>query len=290
MSILLDETNRIVVQGITGKVARFSVRDIAAYGPRVVAGTAPGRSGIEVEGVPVFPNIEAAVAETGADSALVYVPAPSALDAVLEAVDAGLRLIVYPGDGLPMADAIEMRAAAKLNGTALVAPNTPGLISPGKGKLGFMPSFCYTPGPVGVISRSGSLSYEASHRLTAAGIGQTTVLGIGGDQVKGINASEALTLFHDDPETKAIVFLGEIGGTDEYELAAYAERADAKPVAAVVVGRASPPGRKMGHAGALIGSHADSHEAKVRALRAAGVATAAELSALIPDVQRVLGE
>jgi succinyl-CoA synthetase alpha subunit len=189
-------------------------------------------------------------------------------------------LIAYPGDGLPVLDAMEMRAAAQANGAHLVGPNSPGLISPGKAKLGFMPSFCYAPGPIGVNSRSGSLSYEACFRLSSAGLGQTSVIGIGGDPVRGVNAAEAIALFHDDPETHAIVYLGEIGGSEEYALADYAKRADAKPSAALLVGRTAPVGKKMGHAAAMIGSYAESWAAKVEALEAAGVVIARDLDGL----------
>ncbi len=286
MAILLDRGNRVIIQGITGKMGRFSARDMSHYGTRVVAGVVPGRTGAEAEGIPVFPDVRAARAETAADASLVYVPAPAALDAVLEAFDAGCRLVVYPGDGLPARDAMEMRAAAHANGGVLVGPNTPGIISPGRAKVGFMPSFCFTPGPVGVISRSGSLSYEVSKRLTLAGLGQSTVIGIGGDPVKGVTAAEALDFFHADPETSAIVYLGEIGGGDEYDVAAYAARVSAKPVAALVVGRSAPPGKKMGHAGALIGSQADTHEAKLEALRAAGVEAVGDLGQLVAACRR----
>jgi succinyl-CoA synthetase alpha subunit len=282
MSILLDRGVRVVIFGITGRFGSFSVRDLRESGTQVVAGVVPGRGGEVVEGVPVFGSAEQAVRETGADCALVYVPAPLALDAVLEAVEAGCRLVAYPGDGLPVQDAMEMRAAARARGAWLIGPNSPGIVSPGKAKLGFAPSFCFRPGPVGLISRSGSLSYESAFRLSRAGIGQTTAIGIGGDPVKGVNAAEAVALFHDDPETKAIVYLGEIGGADEYAVADYARRADAKPVTALLVGRTAPPGRKMGHAAALVGGYADSWQAKVEALSAAGVAVARSLDQL-PD-------
>lgn len=280
MSILLEAGARVVIFGITGRFGGVSIRDLRAYGTEVAAGVVPGRGGEVVEGVPVFGSAEQAVRETGADSALVYVPAPLALDAVLEALEAGCRLIAYPGDGLPVADAMEMRAAARARGAWLVGPNSPGLISPGRAKLGFMPSFCFRPGPVGLISRSGSLSYEASFRLSSAGIGQSTAIGIGGDPVKGVTAAEAVAMFHDDPETRAIVYLGEIGGTDEYAVADYARRSDAKPVTALLVGRTAPPGRKMGHAAALVGGYADSWAAKVEALAAAGVKVARGLDQL----------
>lgn len=289
MSVLLDTASRVVILGITGRFGGFSARDLKDYGTSVVAGVAPGRGGRSVEGVPVFDSAAAAVRETGADAALVYVPAAGALDAVIEAIEAGCALVAYPGDGLPVADAMEMRATARANGARLVGPNSPGLISPGKAKLGFMPSFCYRPGTLGMISRSGSLSYEAAHRLSQAGLGQTTCIGIGGDPVKGTTAAEAVELLHADPETEAIVYLGEIGGTDEYAVADYAKRSGAKPVAALLVGRTAPAGKKMGHAAAMIGSYADTWASKVDALEGAGVRVARSLDQL-PDVARSLGE
>lgn len=280
MSILLDAAARVLIVGITGKFGTFSLKDLAQSGTKVVAGVTFGRGGEPIEGIPVFSNVASAVAETGANAALIYVPAPGALDAVIETIEAGCPLIAYPGDGLPVLDAMEMRAAAAASGAHLVGPNSPGLISPGKAKLGFMPSFCYAPGPLGVISRSGSLSYEACFRLSSAGLGQTSVIGIGGDPVRGVNAAEAIALFHDDPETHAIVYLGEIGGSEEYALADYAKRADAKPSAALLVGRTAPVGKKMGHAAAMIGSYAESWAAKVEALEAAGVVIARDLDGL----------
>jgi succinyl-CoA synthetase alpha subunit len=264
------------------------VRDMAAYGTQVVGGTAPARAEREIEGVPVYPSVQAACAETGASVSIVYVPATSALDHVIEALEAGIKLVIYPGDSLPVQDAIEMRAAAKANGATLVGPNTPGVISPGKAKAGFMPSFCYAAGSLGVVSRSGSLSYEACFRLTSAGFGQSTVVGIGGDAVKGLTAAEALALLHDDAETHAIVYLGEIGGGDEYEVAAYASGAEAKPVAALIVGRQAPRGKKMGHAAALIGSHADTHPAKMAALLDAGVFATGVVTGLVAAVESAL--
>lgn len=288
MSVLIDASSRVLIYGIAGNFGKFSARDIAAYGTKVVAGVAPGRDTREVEGVPVFQDARTACTTTGADVALVYVPAPAALDAVSEVIDAGCKVIVYPGDGLPVQDAIEIRAAVRRKQAVLIGPNTPGVISPGKAKLGFMPSLCYTPGPLGVISRSGSLSYEAGWRLTSAGLGQTTVIGIGGDPVKGLNAAEAIELLHEDQETRAILYLGEIGGSDEYAVARYAERSDAKPTAALIVGATAPPGKKMGHAAALVGSQADSQAAKVEALRRAGVHVAGNLRSLVDAAQHAL--
>lgn len=288
MSVLIDQSSRVLLYGIAGNFGKFSARDLVASGTKLVAGVAPGKIDREVEGIPVFPGAKDACEATGANAALVYVPAPAALDAVLEVIDAGCRVIVYPGDGLPVQDSIELRAAARAAGATLIGPNTPGIISPGKAKLGFMPTFCYMPGSLGVISRSGSLSYEAGWRLTTAGVGQTTVIGIGGDPVKGLNAGEAVELLHADPETKAILYLGEIGGADEYAVARYAERAGSKPTAALIVGAAAPPGKKMGHAAAMVGSAADSQAAKVAALRQSGVHVADSLPDLVDAARRAL--
>jgi len=277
MSVLLDTTSRVLIQGIGGRFGQFVASDAATYGTNIVAGTAPGRRIDEMAGTPVFNSVKAARDATRADVAAIFIPATLALDPVLEAIEAGMSTVFYPGDGLPVRDAIEMRAAATANGVALVGPNAPGIISPGRAKIGLMPSFCYRPGPVGVVSRSGSLSYEVCWRLSNAGVGQTTVIGIGGDPVKGMTAGEAIALLHGDPDTKAILYLGEIGGRDEYEVAAYAAGSGAKPVAALLVGRSAPPGRKMGHAAALVGGYADTHEAKTAALRDAGVHTAMRL-------------
>jgi succinyl-CoA synthetase alpha subunit len=288
MSVLIDKSSRVVIHGIAGNFGRFSAQDLVSYGTRVVAGVASGRNLKDIEGVPIFDDLRSACSATSADAAIIYVPAPSALDAVLEAFDAGCKLVVYPGDGLPIQDAIEMRAAALRKQAVLIGPNTPGIISAGKAKLGFMPSLCYAPGRLGVISRSGSLSYEVAWRLTTAGIGQTTVIGIGGDPVKGFTAAEAIKALHADPDTEAILYLGEIGGNDECALSLYAARADAKPAAALIVGNAAPPGKKMGHAAALVGSHADTQAAKAESLRRAGVHVAGNLRDLVHVVRLAL--
>lgn len=288
MSVLIDQRSRFIIQGVTGNVGRFSARDMREYGTTVVGGVSTAKPEKEVEGIPVFPNVRTACTATRADASVIYVPATSALDHVIEAVEAGIKLVVYPGDGLPVRDAIEMRAAVRANGAVLIGPNTPGLISPGKAKAGFMPSFCYAPGALGIISRSGSLSYEVCFRLTNAGFGQTTVIGIGGDRIKGLSAAEAVELLHADRETQAIVYLGEIGGSDEYAIAGYADRHDAKSVAALIVGRQAPKGKKMGHAAALIGSHADTHSAKMKALLKAGVQAVGTVTELVPAVTAAL--
>jgi succinyl-CoA synthetase alpha subunit len=238
--------------------------------------------------VPVYASVRAAVDATGADTAMVFVPPAAVLGATIEAIEAGCRLVVATADEMPVLDAIEVRAAALANGTVFVGPNTPGLISPGKAKMGFMPSFCYVQGSVGVISRSGSLSYEGCKRLTRAGVGQSTVIGIGGDPVKGTTAAEALELFHQDPETRAVLYLGEIGGSEEMFVAEYAARTGSKPVAALIVGKTAPPGKKMGHAAALIGSKAEGHAAKQTYLRAAGVYVATGVEQVVEVTRQAL--
>ena len=290
MSILLDRSNRVLVQGITGHMGTFFVEDARKYGTQIVAGVSPGREGARVGDVPVFGSVRAAREATAADTAIVFVPPAAVLGATLEAIESGCRLVVATADELPVQDAIEIRAAARAHGAAFVGPNTPGLISPGKAKLGFMPSFCYSPGSIGIISRSGSLSYECCKRLTLAGIGQSTVVGIGGDPVKGTTAAEALELFQQDPETSAVLYLGEIGGSEETFVAEYAARRGAKPVAALIVGCTAPPGKKMGHAAALIESKADGHAAKVAMLRTAGVHVASGLTGVVTATQAALSE
>jgi succinyl-CoA synthetase alpha subunit len=289
VSIIVGPDVRVAIHGITGKAGLWSLRDLRSYGTRVVAGVVPGRGGTEVEEVPIFDFAREAVTNVGATASLVYVPPRAAGEAVAEALEAGIKLVVYPGDGLPVKDAIRLRRLARDLGGTLIGPNSPGLISPGKAKLGFMPSYCYCAGPLGVISKSGSLSYEICWRLTRAGIGQSSVVGVGGDPVKGLTMIEALDLFHDDPETKAILVLGEVGGGDEYQACDYVHRAGAKPVAAFVVGRSAPRGRKLGHASAFIGSDREGYDAKISGLDGAGVTVARSLLEIVAVVRSVLG-
>lgn len=289
MSVLVDAGTRLLIQGITGRQASWSVQDIIEYGTAVVAGVVPGKGGTSHIGVPVFDFVEEAIAATGANASLVYVPAPVACEAILEALEAGITLVVYPGDGLPVHDAVRVRRSARRHGATFIGPNTAGLISPGVAKVGFMPSDSFTPGRLGVISKSGSLSYETCSRLTAAGIGQSTLVGVGGDPIKGLTIGEALWLFHGDPGTDAVLVLGEIGGLEEYEILDYVADVGAKPVAAFIVGRTAPPGYKLGHAGALISSTRESYDAKVQALRAGGVAVVAKLAEIVPAISAMLG-
>ena len=288
MSILLDRSNRVLIQGVTGQMGTFFVEDARKYGTNMVAGVSPGRAGTSVGDVPVFASVATACRESGADTAMVFVPPSAVLGAAIEAIESGCRLVVATADEMPVLDAIEVRAAARANGAVFVGPNTPGLISPGKAKMGFMPSFCYVQGNVGVISRSGLLSYEGCKRITLAGIGQSTVVGIGGDPVKGTTAAEALERFHADADTRAVLYLGEIGGSEETFVAEYAARRDAKPVAALIVGKTAPPGKKMGHAAALIGSRSEGHAAKQKMLRDAGVFVAAGLGQVVEATRAAL--
>jgi succinyl-CoA synthetase alpha subunit len=288
MTILATSTTRVLVQGITGRQATWSVADMLAYGTKVVAGVVPGRGGETHCGVPVYDLVDQAVAATGAQASLVYVPAATAGEAIREAFDGGCSLVVYPGDGLPIHDAVRLRRLASACGATLIGPNTAGLISPGKVKLGFMPSHCFLPGRLGVVSKSGSLSYEICQRLTDAGIGQSTLVGVGGDPIKGVTIGEALSLFEEDPETDAVLILGEVGGLEEYQALDYVSRPTAKPVAIFLVGRTAPPGRKLGHSSALIGSAREGYEAKAAALRAHGVSVASTLADVVPTVAAML--
>lgn len=278
---MLDASSRVLVQGMTGDAGSWSTRDLLAYRTTVVGGVVPGRGGSTHAGLPVFDSVTQAVAATGADASIVYVPPAAAAEAVTEAIDAGIRLVVYPGDGLPTHDALRLRRRARQRGAIMIGPNGPGLISPGRSKLGFMPSFCFRPGSLGVISKSGSLSYEVCYRLSQAGYGQTTVIGVGGDPIKGLTIGEALELFDKDLETSAVLVLGEIGGVEEYQAASYAQRHGAKRVAALLVGRTAPRGRKLGHAGALITGERETYDAKFLALSQAGVHMARTITEVV---------
>ena len=271
MSVLVDENTKVVVQGITGGEGSFHTRQMLEYGTRVAAGVTPGKGGQDFEGVPIFNTVSEAVEATRATASVIFVPPPFAVDAIMEAAEAGLGVVVCITEGIPTADMV--RAYHYLQGRSmrLVGPNCPGVISPGKCKIGIMPGFIHKPGRVGVISRSGTLTYEAVGQLSERGIGQSTCIGIGGDPIIGTRFVDALKLFRKDPDTDAVVMIGEIGGAAEEEAAAYVRRYYDKPVIGFIAGRTAPPGRRMGHAGAIIAGGKGTAEAKMKAMNRAGI-------------------
>jgi succinyl-CoA synthetase alpha subunit len=289
MSVLVDQKSRIVVQGLTGREGSFHARQCREYGTVIVAGVTPGRGGVDHEGVPVFNTVQEAVAREGADVSLIFVPPPAAADAILEAADAGIRLVVCITEGIPVGDMVRVKPALVRRGTRLIGPNCPGVISPGKCKVGIMPGYIHKQGSVGVVSRSGTLTYEAVAQLSRRGIGQTTCIGIGGDPIIGTSFLDALALFKDDAETRAIVLIGEIGGSAEEEAAQYARQHIKVPIVAFVAGQTAPPGRRMGHAGAIIaGGHGTAVE-KMAALKEAGIQVLKTPAEIGESVQRLLG-
>jgi succinyl-CoA synthetase alpha subunit len=286
MSILIDETTKVVVQGITGRDGSFHAQAMKAYGTQVVAGVTPGKGGQEVDGIPVFDTVREAVEATGANTSAVYVPPAFAAEAIREAVEAGIRLVVAITEGIPVLDMCRVLREVKERGARLVGPNCPGLISPGKCKVGIMPAEIHKPGPVGVVSRSGTLTYEMVHQLSLVGLGQSTCIGIGGDPVVGTTFLDVLELFREDPETRGVVLIGEIGGTAEEEAAAYIKEKLGKPVVAFIAGQTAPPGRRMGHAGAIISGGSGTAAEKIKALEAAGIPVGRRPS----DVGRLMKE
>jgi succinyl-CoA synthetase alpha subunit len=274
MSILVDAGTRLLVQGITGREGAFHTRQMLDYGTQVVAGVTPGKGGQVVEGVPVYDDVRTAVERTGANTSIIYVPAAFAVDAILEAADAGIALIVCITEGVPLWDAMRVMRYLQDKPVRLLGPNCPGIITPGAAKVGIMPGYIHRPGKVGVVSRSGTLTYEVVWALTRAGLGQSTCLGIGGDALNGISFVDVLRLFEQDPQTEAIVLIGEIGGNAEEQAAAFIADHVNKPVVALVAGRTAPPGRRMGHAGAIIAGSSGTASHKIEALREVGVLVA----------------
>jgi succinyl-CoA synthetase alpha subunit len=285
VAILVDRDIRLLVQGVTGREGEFHTGQMIAYGTQVVGGVTPGKGGQRAcDGkVPVFDTVREALKETGANASIVYVPARFAADALLEAADAGVPLVVCITEGIPVQDMIQVRAYLDLQGVRLIGPNCPGLLTPGQAKVGIIPGHIATPGPVGVVSRSGTLTYEVVHALTARGFGQSTCVGIGGDQVIGTRFVDVLDLFENDPQTDQIVLIGEIGGSDEEEAAHVISTRISKPVTALVAGRTAPPGRRMGHAGAIVEGGTGTAAEKIAALEAARVQVA-EHPGQIPDL------
>ncbi|HJU90621.1 MAG TPA: succinate--CoA ligase subunit alpha [Gemmatimonadaceae bacterium] len=275
MSIFIDERTRLVVQGITGRDGSFHTKQMMEYGTAVVAGVTPGKGGQRFEGsVPVFNTLAEAVTETGANTSVIYVPPAFAADAMMEAAEAGIALIVCITEGVPVLDMTRVYPFVKEKGARLIGPNCPGLITPGKSKVGIIPGRICTAGPVGVVSRSGTLTYEVVYQLTRAGIGQTTCVGIGGDPINGTNFIDCLAAFEKDPETKAVAMMGEIGGTDEQEAAQFVKEKMKKPVVGFIAGQTAPPGRRMGHAGAIISGSAGTAAEKIQAFTDAGIGVA----------------
>jgi succinyl-CoA synthetase alpha subunit len=274
MAILADNKTRVVVQGLTGAAGTFHAKQMREYGTKVVGGVTPGKGGTVHEGFPVFDTVAQAVAKTGANTSVIFVPPPGGADAILEAANAGIELVVCITEGIPVLDMVRARRVLDASLCNLVGPNCPGVITPGAAKLGIMPGYIHKPGAIGIVSRSGTLTYEAAFQITELGLGQSTAVGIGGDPVKGMDFIDCLSLFEEDPQTKAVLLIGEIGGTSEEEAAAFIKANMKKPVAAFVAGVTAPPGRRMGHAGAIISGGKGLAADKIAALREAGIAIA----------------
>ena len=289
MSILVNKSTRVLVQGLTGREGSFHSQQMIDYGTKIVAGVTPGKGGTKHIGVPVFNTVAEAVRKTGATVAMAFVPPPFAADAILETIDAGLELAICIAEGVPVLDMVRVAAALKNSKTRLIGPNCPGIISPGQCKLGIMPGFIHKRGHVGVVSRSGTLTYEAVGQLSGLGIGQSTCVGIGGDPIIGTNFLDVIRMFNDDPDTHAIVMIGEIGGNAEEIAAEYIKKNVKKPVVGFIAGQTAPPGRRMGHAGAIISGGKGTAKEKYAALRAAGIHTVQSPAEIGEAMARVLG-
>ncbi len=274
MSILVNKNTRVLTQGSTGATGQFHTRTCRDYGTQMVGGVVPGRGGTDFEGIPIFDTVEQARRATGCDATVIYVPPPFASDAILEAVVAGIELVICITEGIPVLDMVKVKHYLKNSKSRLIGPNCPGIITPGECKIGIMPGYIHKPGRIGVVSRSGTLTYEAVHQLTQLGIGQSSCIGIGGDPIVGTTHIDALALFNQDPDTDAVIMIGEIGGTAEEEAAEYIKQNFKKPVVAFIAGQTAPKGRRMGHAGAIISGGRGGAADKIAALKAAGISVA----------------
>jgi len=288
MSILIDKNTRVLCQGITGKAGQFHTQQCRQYGTRVVGGVTPGRGGQSFEGLPVFDTVAEAVEKTGADATMIFVPPPFAADAILEAAAAGIRTIVAITEGVPVLDMARVMGQLRGSDAVLVGPNCPGVITPEQCKIGIMPGYIHRAGPIGLISRSGTLTYEAVWQLSSAGLGQSTCVGIGGDPIVGTSFVDLLARFEHDPQTRAVLMIGEIGGTAEEEAAAYVAGCMTKPVAAFIAGRTAPPGKRMGHAGAIISGGRGTAAEKIAALEKAGIVVADSPAGMADAMQRAM--
>lgn len=289
MSILVHKNTKVIVQGITGRSGRFHTEQCVDYGTQIVAGAVPGRGGTDVNGIPVFDTVAEGVAEIGADTSLIFVPARfNAADSIMEAADAGIELIICISEHIPVLDMVKAKAFLQGKQTRLIGPNCPGIITPGECKIGVMPAFAYSPGNVGIVSRSGTLTYEAAYQLKQLGIGQSTCVGIGGDPVIGTNFVDVLKLFEEDDDTHAVVLIGEIGGTAEEKAAEFVKNEMTKPVVGFIAGQTAPPGKRMGHAGAIISGGQGTAADKIKSLKDAGIAVADDLTTIGETVAGVL--
>lgn len=290
MSIFVNKDTKVIVQGITGATATFHTKQMLEYGTKIVGGVTPGKGGTQVEGVPVFNTVQEAVEATGANASVIYVPAPFAADAIMEAVDAELELVICITEHIPVLDMVKVIRYMEGKKTRLIGPNCPGVITPGECKIGIMPGYIHTKGHIGVVSRSGTLTYEAVHQLSQAGIGQSTAVGIGGDPVNGTDFIDTLKAFNEDPDTEAVIMIGEIGGTAEEEAARWVKENMKKPVVGFIGGRTAPPGKRMGHAGAIISGGQGTADEKIRVMNECGIRVAETPAVIGETLIQVLKE